>query len=284
MALLGKRNQLSVLRETASGLYLDGGNLGEILLPGKYIPEGTQEGDRLEVFLYRDSEDRLVATTEVPKAMVGEFALLKVIGFRRNIGAFLDWGLSKDLLLPLGEQEKRVEPGDRVVAYVFVDPTTQRIVASTRLGRFLGKTPANYRHNQAVRLMVAGETSLGFSVIVDGAHRGLLYKNALSVPVSVGDQLQGYVRTVREDGKIDVALTPTGYKRINPLARQILERLEANGGRLELDDKSSPEAIMEAFSTSKKAFKQALGTLFKERRVAFENGGTKLLPKGRWED
>jgi len=278
MALLGKRNSLKALRETTSGLYLDGGDLGEILLPGRYIPKNLTPGGTVEVFVYRDSEDRLVATTETPKAMVGEFASLKVIGGTRSVGAFLDWGLSKDLLLPLREQEKRVATGDWVVVFIYVDPKSNRIVATSRLNQHFDKNPPVYKHNAPVSLLVAGETPLGFNVIVESAHRGLLYSSDLSGPVKIGQKLQGYVRTVRPDGKIDVALTPTGYKqRVPSLTEQIVEMLEAKGGRLALDDKSSPELIQKTFSTSKKAFKQALGALYKEKRIAFENGGIALL-------
>ena len=277
MANLGKRNSLMVRRETPSGLYLDGGSLGEILLPGRYIPKGKQPGEPIDVFVYRDSEDRLVATTETPKAVVGEFAPLKVIGTTRNLGAFLDWGLSKDLLLPLREQEKMVEIGDWVVVCVFIDPKSNRIVASTRLDQHLENTPPLYKHNDPVALIVSGKTPLGFNVIVENAHRGLLYTSDLSGPVKIGQKLQGFVRTVRADGKIDLALTPTGYKRVAPLTQQILEMLKEKGGHLPLDDKSPPEVIQEAFSTSKKAFKQALGALYKEKRIAFGNGGITLV-------
>lgn len=278
MAVLGKRNSLKVRKETSSGLYLDGGRLGEILLPGRYIPEGVKPGDSIEVFLYRDSEDRLVATTETPRASVGEFAPLKVVSTTRNIGAFLDWGLSKDLLLPLPEQEKPVKVGDWVVAFVFIDSKTNRIVASTRLNRHLAKTTPVYSHNQPVEIIVTGRTPLGFNVIVENAYRGLLYTTNLSGPVKVGQKLNGFVRTVREDGKLDVALTPTGYKRkVEPLTQQILEALKEKNGYLPLDDNSSPEAIQKAFSTSKKAFKQALGALYKEKQIAFGNGGITLL-------
>jgi len=278
MALLGKRNPLRIRRETSSGFYLDGEELGEILLPGRYIPPGSKLGDTIEAFVYRDSEDRLVATTEMPLAMVGEFARLKVIGAARNVGAFLDWGLSKDLLLPLREQAKPVAGGDWVVAYIFIDPKTNRIVATTRLNSHFEKNPPFYKHNHPVQLLVASKTPLGWNVVVEGAYRGLLFSSNLSGPVKIGQKLQGYVRTVREDGKIDVALTPTGYRqKVTPLTDQILERLNAQGGFLGLDDKSSPEMIQKAFSTSKKAFKQALGALYKEKKITFENGGITLL-------
>ena len=195
----------------------------------------------------------------------------------RSLGAFLDWGLPKDLLLPMAEQEKRVETRDWVVVFVFIDPQTDRIVASSRLNQHLSEEPPTYRHNQAVSLIVSGETPLGFKAIVENAHIGLIYKTDLAAPLKIGQKLQGYVRTVREDGKIDLALTQTGYKRVAPLTQQILEALAAQGGRLDLNDKSSPEAIMEAFSTSKKAFKQAVGALYKEQKIALEAGGIRLL-------
>lgn len=277
MSAIGQYNTLRVLREALPGLYLDAGELGEVLLPKRYIPEGTNPGDKLKVFLYRDSEDRLIATTEAPFATAGEFALLRVVSVDRQIGAFLDWGLSKDLLLPIREQKRPVAVGDWVVVHVLVDPRTGRIVASTRLDRFLNRTEPLYDDGQPVNLLVVGETPLGFKAIVENAHSGLLYHSDLTVPVGIGQQLEGFVRTIREDGKIDLSLNPSGYKRIAPLTKRILETLKANDGRIDLDDQSSPEAIRAVFGVSKKAFKQALGALYRQRRIQFLKQGIELL-------
>jgi predicted RNA-binding protein (virulence factor B family) len=282
MAILGKRNLLSVIRESSPGLYLDGGELGEILLPGRYIPAKLAQGQKLDVFVYRDSEDRLVATTETPNAMVGEFAYLKVINVHPQVGAFLDWGLAKDLLVPFREQEFPLRVGDSAVVYVCVDLKTNRILASTRLNRHLNREPPAYRDGQPVNLLVTGKTPLGYNAIVENAHRGLLYHSQLAAPLRPGQKLNGFVRTVRAGGKIDLSLDAAGYKRVAPLTTQIVEALERGGGRLDFDDDSSPAAIRQAFGVSKKAFKQALGRLYKTRRITFLKPGIQLLENGAW--
>ncbi|MDB6125777.1 MAG: GntR family transcriptional regulator [Pedosphaera sp.] len=277
MAIIGRRNTLSVVREAAPGLFLDGGELGEILLPGRYIERGVAPGDKLDVFVYLDSEDRLVATTEIPFAMVGEFAHLRVISVNLRIGAFLDWGLAKDLLLPFREQETPVRAGQRVIAYIYLDQKSNRIVATTRLYRHLNRRAPNYREGQAVEFLITGSTPLGYNAIVENAHQGLLYHDKLSAPLAVGQNLKGFIRTIRSGGKLDLSLDASGYKRVASLTDQIVQALERNGGRLGFDDGSSPETIREAFGTSKKAFKQALGALYKARRISFESPGIKLL-------
>lgn len=282
MATIGKRNILSIVRASAPGLYLDGGELGEILLPGRYIPRDLKPKDKLDVFVYRDSEDRLVATTETPHVMVGEFACLRVISVNQNVGAFLDWGLSKDLLLPFREQEFPVRAGQRVVVYVCLDPKSDRILATTRLKRHLSPDTPAYRNGQPVNLLVVSQTPLGYSAVVENAHLGLLYHNNLSVPLEVGQKLKGFVRIVRPGGKIDLSLDASGYKRVATLTEQVVQTLERNQGRLELDDDSSPEAIRQAFGASKKAFKQALGKLYKERRISFAKPGIQLLDNSSW--
>jgi hypothetical protein len=277
MAKIGKENILSVARIATPGVYLDGGERGEILLPGRYVPKGTLVGESFRVFVHRDSEDRLVATTETPKAMVGEFASLMVVSSNPRIGAFLDWGLSKDLLLPIREQGRRVAPGEWVVAYIFVDVKTDRIVATTRLRRHLNVTPPSYVEGQPVDLLVTDRTSLGYNAIVCSAHMGLLYHNDLPGPLDVGQRLDGYVRSVRPDGKIDLTINPAGYRRVAPLKEQVLEALAAGAGWLPLSDDSAPADIREAFGVSKKSFKQAIGALYRERKIAIEDKGIRLL-------
>ncbi|MEK0446203.1 MAG: hypothetical protein RLZZ399_1524 [Verrucomicrobiota bacterium] len=279
MAELGRRNSLNVLKLASPGLYLDGGELGEILLPKRYIPEGTEPGDVLDVFLYRDSEDRLVATTEEPYAWAGEFALLEVVGFTPGVGAFLDWGLPKDLLLPIREQARRVRVGEWIVVAVVLDKATHRIVASSRLNRHMSQTAPTYHEGQPVRFLIAEQTDLGFKAIVEHAHWGLLYRGELGSSLEIGQTVDGYVRTVRPDGKLDLSLDPSGYERVGPLTLQIVAALQAAGGRLEFDDRSSPDAIRATFSTSKKAFKQALGSLLKDGRIRFEAGGIELTER-----
>ena len=276
MASLGTRSQLFVVRVATPGVYLDGGELGEILLPGRYVPQGTIPGQSFDVFVHRDSEDRLVATTETPYGEVGEFAALQVVSSDPQRGAFLDWGLSKDLLLPIREQAQRVEVGQRVVVYISVDQQTDRIVASSRLNRHLNQTAANYRENQPVDLLIVSPTTLGYNAIIEGAHLGLLYHNELPAPIEIGERFQGYVRTVRPDGKIDLSLNPAGYKRVNTLKEQILEKLTQAGGKLPYSDSSTPDQIWNVFGCSKKAFKQAIGALFKERKIIIADTGVSL--------
>jgi uncharacterized protein len=276
MASLGKRSNLHVLRVATPGVYLDGGELGEILLPGRYVPAGTIPGESFEVFIHRDSEDRLVATTESPYGQVGEFAALQVIATDPQRGAFLDWGLSKDLLLPVREQDRRVEVGQLVVVYIFVDERSDRIVASSRLSRHLNLTPARYRENQPVNLLVVGPTTLGYTAIIESAHLGLLYHNELPAPIGIGQRLGGYIRVVRPDGKIDLSLNAAGYRRVAPLKDRILETLRRAGGSLPYGDDSSPEEIWSEFACSKKAFKQAIGALFRERKIVIEGGGIRV--------
>jgi predicted RNA-binding protein (virulence factor B family) len=282
MASIGKRNTLTALRNSSSGVYLDGGEHGEILLPNRYVPREVVMGERLEVFVYRDSEDRLVATTETPRAKVGEVATLKVISLNRQVGAFLDWGLSKDLLLPFREQTGPLQVGQDVVVRIYLDERTQRIVASMKLDRGSAIEPPNYRTGQQAEFLITEKTPLGYKALVEGRHPGLLYHEGISVPVAIGQKLKGFVRTLRPDGKIDLSLSQAGYRRVAPLALQIVQLLQCNGGRLGLDDDSPPEAIRQAFGASKKAFKQALGTLYKARRIRFSRPGIELLDNTTW--
>jgi predicted RNA-binding protein (virulence factor B family) len=282
MATIGKRNTLTVLRDSTPGIYLDGGEHGEILLPNRYVPRGVAMGDRLEVFVYRDSEDRLVATTETPRATVGEVATLKVISINRQVGAFLDWGLAKDLLLPFREQTGPVQVGQDAVVRVYLDEKTQRIVASMKLHRDSAIEPPNYRTGQQVEFLITDKTTLGYKALVEGKHPGLLYHEGISVPVALGQKLKGFVRALRPDGNIDLSLDQAGYRRVAPLALRIVQALQRSGGWLGLDDDNPPEAIRQAFGASKKAFKQALGTLYKARRVRFSKPGIELLDNTAW--
>jgi len=279
MAVLGKINRLIVLKDSRPGLFLDGGELGEILLPGDAIPKGAVPGDLLEVFIYRDSEDRLVATTRKPLATVGDFAALKVTEVHPRMGAFLDWGLRKDLLLPNAEQERRVCAGDTVVVHVFIDHQTERIIATTRLQAHIDHTPPTYKTGYEVSLLIAGETPLGYNAIINNSRLGLLYRSELGAPLEIGQRCEGFVRAIRPDGKIDLGLDPKGYERVAPLADRILAALKANQGSLPFNDSSSPVEIRGAFQSSKKAFKQALGQLYRQRLVQIHESGIRLVPK-----
>jgi len=300
MATIGQRNILTVLRDTPPGLILDGEELGDILLPGRYIPRGTVPEDTLDVFLYLDSEDRLVATTETPHAMVGEFAAMKVISIHQQAGAFLDWGLSKDLLLPFREQPERVEVGDTVVVYVNLDPRTNRIVATMKLDKYLSRETPPFEKGEEVSLLIAGKTPLGYNAIVEplknsvdakprrssperrrvgGKYGGLLYHTNLSGPLQIGQKLQGFVHSVRDDRKIDLRLDASGYQRVAPLKDKIVAALRNNKGRIEFDNDSPPEKIRAEFGASKKAFKMALGALYKERKIQFVKAGVEFVKK-----
>ncbi len=273
MALIGQRNLLSVVREAPPGLYLDGENLGEILLPGKYKKPIMKPGVLVDVFVCLDSEDRLVATTETPLAMVGEFARLEVVDIHQQAGAFLAWGLGKDLLLPFREQVGVVRVGDKVVVFLLVDEKSNRIVATMRLHRHLSKPPLTYRKGQRVGLFIAEKTALGYRTVVDNAYEGLLYHDSLQTPVEVGQRMEGFIRSITDSGKIDLSLDEAGYQRVGSVRDQILAKLKTNGGSMALNDESPPDAIRAAFGVSKKSFKQALGALYKARKI-------RLMPKG----
>jgi predicted RNA-binding protein (virulence factor B family) len=280
MAELGKRNTLPILRAAPPGLYLDGGPHGEILLPARYIPAGAVPGGKIDVLVYRDSEDRLVATTERPHAYAGEFACLKVVGVNPRIGVFLDWGLGKDLLLPAREQDGPLNPGDWVVVQVLLDEKTDRLIASARLNRRLDLTPPPYHEGESVHLLVASKSPLGYNLIINHAHRGLVYNADVPTPIKVGQVVEGYVRNVRPDGKVDIALGRAGYRRIAEASELVLTKLRAAGGRLPYHDGSLPEEIRDAFGLSKKAFKQAIGALYKDRLIRIEPDGIHLAESG----
>jgi predicted RNA-binding protein (virulence factor B family) len=274
MAEIGKFNELTIVDAVDHGLYLDGGELGNILLPQRYVTMDMLVGGSVEVFIYCDSEDRLVATTETPKGQVGEFAYLEVIGIKPNVGAFLDWGLSKDLLLPYREQGNfSIKVGDGLVVAIYLDEHTKRIVASARLHRHICPEPPSYEPNDPVDVLIYGDSPLGYKAIVDRKHRGLLYHSETNDKLEEGDRFTGYVKKVRSGGKIDLRRDPAGYKRVEPLAEQILTQLEQAGGLLAFNDKSSPESIRETFDCSKKAFKQAIGSLYKQRLIRITENG-----------
>jgi predicted RNA-binding protein (virulence factor B family) len=277
MSLIGKYNCLTILREAEHGLYLDGGEKhGDILLPRRYAAKNMKPGDTAEVFIYLDSEERLIATTEKPLAQVGDFTYLKVVSINKKIGAFLNWGLSKDLLLPFREQAKPLTPGDGVVVYIELDEKSERIIATTRYSRYLRKKTPPYTIGDKVNILIAGMTPLGYNAIVENAYAGLLYHSDITTPLPTGRRFDGYVRECRPDGKIDISLNQSGYKRILPLTDKIIQALNANGGTLEFNDKSSPEQIREKFDVSKKAFKQALGALYKKKKIEFTDTGIKI--------
>jgi uncharacterized protein len=273
MAEIGRRNQLHVLHNSPQGPYLDGGELGPILLPNRYAPDVVPPGETVDVFIYRDSEDRLIATNETPLIQVGEFACLRVVALHEKAGAFLDWGLLKDLLLPFREQAGPVREGQWIVVRADLDARSGRVVASARLDRFLNQTPPAYKTGQPVSIMITGRTPLGYNAIVENAHRGLLFHSSVTEPLRLGARMDAFIREVREDGKIDLSMDGSGYGRVATVTEKILEALDRNEGRLEFDDDSSPQSIRAAFGVSKKAFKQALGSLFKDGKIVFADSG-----------
>jgi predicted RNA-binding protein (virulence factor B family) len=255
---------------------LHGGSHGEILLPGRYRRPDIRRGGLVDVFVYRDSEDRLVATTETPYAMVGEFAYLRVVGINQRVGAFLDWGLDKDLLLPNREWTGDVRKGNWIVVLVRVDEKSDRIVATARINRHLDESEATYTKGQAVKLMIAGETPLGYKAIIEQKHSGLIYQSDVAEPLAVGQTLDGFILEMRPDGKIDLTIHQSGYERIPPLSKKIQAMLDDQGGSLPYHDNSTPAEIQEAFGVSKKAFKQAVGALLRDRFITIQPDGIRL--------
>ncbi|MDF7810007.1 S1-like domain-containing RNA-binding protein [Hymenobacter sp. YC55] len=276
---LGDYNELEVAREVDFGMYLTSDD-GDMLIPRKYIPEGTRVGDMLRVFVYRDSEDRLIATTLDPLAKVGDFAALTVRDVT-PLGAFLDWGLEKDLFLPYRNQRRSLRVGQRETVYVYLDDTSDRIVATAKWERALPTDePFPGRVGDEVRLFVADETELGYKVIVNGTHQGLLYHNEVFRPLRLGDTPTGYVRVIREDGKLDISLQRVGYDEALAAADTLLEALrKAPDGKLPLGDKSEPDDIYRRLGMSKKVFKKALGTLYKRGEVQLYPEYTQLTTK-----
>ena len=275
MADVGKYNRLKVVKELDFGLYLDGEELGEILLPRRYIPEGTQVDDLLDVFIYLDSEDMLIATTEKPRVTVGECAYLKVVA-KSRIGVFLDWGLPKDLLLPYAEQHRPLKVGDSETVCLYID-NSGRIAASAKLRKFLREESEDFRPRQPVDLTICARTDLGYKAIINSTHLGVIYKNEVFQPLRYGQKLKGFIKAIRPDGKIDLCLQLQNQDARDELSARIVEYLERRGGTSTLTDKSPAEAIYKAFGVSKANYKRALGRLYKERKILIEKEKITLL-------
>lgn len=264
---IGKYNDLCVARLVDFGAYLCDNEGNEVLLPKRYVTAEMTPGATLRAFVYNDSENRPVATTECPKAVVGDTVLMRVKAVNA-VGAFLDWGLvAKDLLVPFREQRVRMLAGRSYIVHVYIDEQTQRIVASAKLDKFLSKGRPHYYHRQQVDLLVVQRTELGYKVLVDEQHWGMIYQNETYGDINIGDRVKGFVKQVRDDGKIDVTLSKIEKLRIDDLAEDIMNHLKQHGNTMQLTDKSSPEEIFEAFGCSKKDFKKALGLLYKQQRV-----------------
>lgn len=278
MALIGRYNSLQIVKHTNFGLYLDGAQDGEILLPNRYIPKDvpTEDEDWLNVFVYLDSEDKLLATTEKPKVQVGEFASLKVVEVN-SIGVFLDWGLPKDLLLPYSEEKRTLQAGDYCVVHVYLDKHTRRITATARLDRYLDKTPANYSVGQEVDLLVAEATDMGFKAIINNKHWGLIHKNEVFKFMRAGKQEKGYIKELRSDGNISLSLQPVGAEAASSLNSKILAKLRENDGTLPVSDKSDPQVISGLFGVSKGNFKKAIGALYKQGQIVIHADRIELV-------
>lgn len=275
MATVGKINKMHVVRETEHGFYLMDSKGEEILLPYSIAPEGCSVNEEVEVFVYRDSEDRLIATTIEPYAMVGDFAFLKVVSVNK-VGAFLDWGLSKDLLVPFKEQKRRMVAGQSYVVYIYLDEETDRIAASSKLHKFLNYSPVEFKKNDEVELVIFEKNDLGYQAIINLTHTGIIYENEVFQSLNIGEQVKGYVKKIRSDGKVDLALQKTGYKHLGPNVDLILDFLHSHNGIMNITDKSQAELIYATFGMSKKNFKKAIGALYKQKMISIEDDLIKL--------
>lgn len=273
---LGDYNHLTVVKEVDFGIYLDGGDEGEILLPSRYVPEGVKPGDELDVFIYLDQDERLIATTLTPKAKAGDFAFLEAT-WTNEYGAFLDWGLMKDLFCPFREQKMRMERGSSYIVYVKVDEDSYRLMASAKVEKYLSAERPQYVHGDEVDLLVWQKTDLGFKVIVDNRFSGLVYQDQVFRYITTGDRLKGYVDHIRQDGKIDITLQPTGHRHTEEFSEVLLNYLKENNGHCDLGDKSPSELIADRFKVSKKTYKKAVGDLYRRRLITIENDGIRLV-------
>ena len=275
MVEIGRMNALRICKEVDFGVYLDGGDLGEILLPRKQVPNEINIDDILNVFIYHDSSDRLIATTLKPYAMAGEFALLKVID-SNPIGTFFDWGLPKDLLMPFAEQKHRMVVGNHYLVRLFLDEETSRIAASALLGEFLDPIATSLEERQEVDLIIEYPTDMGVRAIVNNRYWGMLYSDEIFQPIHCGDKLKGYIKQIRADGKLDIWLQKPGYKKIDALSQQILNYIKQHDGAIFVTDKSPPELIKKTFKTSKSSYKKAIGALYKAKLIVIENNAIRL--------
>lgn len=274
MAEIGKLNSLRIVKELDFGLYLDGGELGEILLPRRYVSDHFAIDEVISVFVYRDSEDRPIATTETPYATVGEFAFLRVVEVNK-VGAFLDWGLPKDLMVPFREQNVRMKVGQSYLVHIYLD-SSLRIAASAKLDRYLDRQAVDFSVGQKVDLMICQQSDIGHKAIINGTHWGLIHFDDLFQNLKKGEKVYGFIKKIRPDNKIDLCLEKPGYEKIDGISTTIMDALKKQGGQISITDKSTPEEIRARFGISKKNFKKALGALYKKRRITIESDGIRL--------
>ena len=275
MINIGDYTSLEVLKKVDFGVYLDGGPFGEILLPLRYVPEGVEVGDEIDVFIYNDSEDRIIATTERPKAKVGEFAFLEVKAIS-EYGAFMDWGLMKDLFVPFREQVIKMEIGHKYLVRVYLDEKTDRIAASSRWHRFLEEKNDSLQEGEEVEIKIATKTDLGYKVVVNDKYWGVLYANEIFEPIAIGETKKAFVKKLREDQRLDITLQKKGPDEVEEMKSDLLDKLKENDGFLPFTDKSPPELIYQEMKMSKKAFKRAVGNLYKQRLITLEKDGIRL--------
>ena len=273
---IGTTNKLKVKRKSPNGMYLVDESEEEVLLPNKYLSGQETIGAEVEVFVYNDSEDRLVATTENPKIKLNEFGTLKVVDVTKY-GVFMDWGLGKDLLVPFKEQNKKMEVGKKYVVRMFLDEDTDRLIGSSRIRRFLSNEQLSVSDGEKVNLLVFNESELGFDVVINGKHIGLIYKNEVFTQIHIGDQMEGYVKLIRPDKKIDITLRSDNSTQIHQCINEILKALNENDGELQLSDKSAPQEIYKILKMSKKDFKRAIGRLYKQQKIKIEPAKIKSI-------
>jgi predicted RNA-binding protein (virulence factor B family) len=269
---VGKYNSLQILRGTSVGMYLGDEEGNDVLLPHKYIPENAQIGETIDVFIYRDSEDRLIATTLKPLILLNQFAILEVVA-ATQFGAFLDWGLEKDLFVPFKEQNHKLQKGQYVPVYLYLDEQTDRVVASAKVHKYFKNLDGvELDEGQEVDLLVFEKTELGHNVVVNNLYKGLVYENETFRRLAWGDTTKGYVKLIRDEGKIDISLQPLGFlKTLEPNQKAILDKLQQSGGTLNLSDSSDPIEIQEVLEMSKKAFKKAIGVLYKDKKILIKD-------------
>ena len=276
MIEIGKYIDLKILRKTSVGFFLGDEEGEEVLLPNKYCPENMKLEEELKVFVYRDSSEKKVATTLIPKISLHEFALLEVSSVS-GVGAFLDWGLEKELMVPFREQRQKMEEGRWYIVYLDLDEKTDRLYASNRIEKFLQNEAVSLSIGEEVELLVLQKTDLGYSVIVNHAYKGLIYENEIFQELNIGDRLKGYVKNLREDNKIDISIHPLGYKNFNDANSELIfNALIEHEGFLPFTDRSTPEEIYSQFGISKKAFKKSIGALYKQRKIDIQSQGIKL--------
>jgi predicted RNA-binding protein (virulence factor B family) len=282
MVKIGRINKLKIKRKRDYGVQLDGGESGDILLPKRYVPAKCRPGDEVDVFIYVNKENRLRASTQFPYATVGQFAKLQVVS-NTTAGSFLDWGLQKDLLVPKKEQHTRMEEGKSYVVFVFLDEKN-RITASAKLEKFLGLQRPKYDVGEEVDLLIFDQTDLGYKAVINNAHMGMVFRNEVFQKLIIGQELKGYIKKIRDDGKIDIQLQQSGYRKVDDISRTILKTIKKHGGSIAVTDKSPPDDIYNMFGISKKIFKQAIGALYKKRLITMDNKAIRLAGPRKKKD